>query len=105
MGLIAHLRNQFKSINTFENRYDYIITFIRRGASYRPMDHIALLIKQFKSINTYDYIITLIRRKTPLPAFENLMALYLNKLTSPSTKVLFVPSLVEIGPVVLEKNK
>ena len=80
MGLIAHLRNQFKSIKTFENRYDYIITFIRRGASYRPMGHIAHLIKQFKSINTYDYIITLIRRKTPLPAFENFMVLYLNKL-------------------------
>lgn len=25
MGHIAHLRNQFKSINTFENSYDYII--------------------------------------------------------------------------------
>ena len=28
----------------------------------RPMDHIAHLRKQFKSINTYDYIITLIKR-------------------------------------------
>ena len=24
MGHIAHLRNQFKSMNTFEERYDYI---------------------------------------------------------------------------------
>ena len=29
----------------------------------RPMDHIAHLRKQFKSINTYDYIITLIKRR------------------------------------------
>ena len=31
MGHIAHMRNQFKSINTFEKSYDYIITLIRRG--------------------------------------------------------------------------
>ena len=31
MGHIAHLRNQLKSINTFEKSYDYIITLIRRG--------------------------------------------------------------------------
>ena len=31
MGHIAHLRNQFKSINTFKKGYDYIITLIRRG--------------------------------------------------------------------------
>ena len=30
-GPIAHLRIQFKSINTFEKSYDYIITLIRRG--------------------------------------------------------------------------
>ena len=30
MGYIAHLRNQFKAINTFEKSYDYIITLIRR---------------------------------------------------------------------------
>lgn len=30
MGHIACMRNQFKSIDTFEKRYDYIITF-RRG--------------------------------------------------------------------------
>ena len=32
------------------------------------------------------------------------MALYLNKLESPFTQGYFVPSLVEIGPVVLEKK-
>ena len=28
MGHIAHLKKQFKSMNTFENSYDYIITLI-----------------------------------------------------------------------------
>ena len=31
MGHIAHLRNPFKSINTFEKSYDYIIKLIGRG--------------------------------------------------------------------------
>ena len=31
MGHIAHLWNQFKSINTSEKSYDYIKTLIRRG--------------------------------------------------------------------------
>ena len=31
MGHIAHLRNQFKLINTFVTSYDYIITSTRRG--------------------------------------------------------------------------
>ena len=32
MGHIAHLRNQFKSINiNFEKSYDYIITIMRTG--------------------------------------------------------------------------
>ena len=30
MGHIAHLRNQVKSINTFEQSYDYVITLIGR---------------------------------------------------------------------------
>ena len=41
MGHIAHLRNQFKSINTFEKRYmmyDYIITLIRRGKNQKKSE-------------------------------------------------------------------
>ena len=30
MGHIVHLRNQFTSINTFQESYDYIITLIQR---------------------------------------------------------------------------
>ena len=54
----------------------------------RPMDHIAHLRKQFKSINTYDYIITWIKRrkKHPFLPYENLLVLHLNKLESPSSK-------------------
>ena len=40
---------QSNSVNSRENK--------------RPMDHIAHLRKQFKSINTHDYIITLIKRR------------------------------------------
>ena len=30
MGHNAHLRNQFKSIHTFEKNYEYIITLMKR---------------------------------------------------------------------------
>ena len=33
MGHIAQLRNNFQSINTFAQRYDYTITLILRGSS------------------------------------------------------------------------
>ena len=58
-GPLAHRRNQFKSMNTFEKTYDYTITLIKRG-NKRPMGHIANLRNQLKSMNTfeqsYDYI-------------------------------------------------
>ena len=34
MGHVAHLRNKFKLINTFEQSYDYIITLNRRGKNH-----------------------------------------------------------------------
>ena len=71
------------------------------------MDNIAHLINNFKSINTNNYIITLIRRQK-IPRhyliFENWMVLICTKNLSPFTQECFVPSLVEIGPVVLEKK-
>ena len=33
-GPIAHMGNQFKSINTFTQSYDYIITLIMKGKIY-----------------------------------------------------------------------
>ena len=69
------------------------------------MGHIAHLRKQFKSINTYDYIITLIkRRKNPLftlwefncSSFEQTWITFIHG--------CIVPSLVKIGPVILEKK-
>ena len=38
MGHIAHLRNQYKSINTFAQSYDYIMTLIWSG----KIDHLLL---------------------------------------------------------------
>ena len=69
------------------------------------MGHIAHLRKQFKSLNKYDYIITLIQGiKKKL--YENLLVLHLNieHTWIPFTQGCFVPKLVEIGPVVLEKK-
>ena len=63
-----------------------------------PMGHIAHLRKQFKSINTYDYIITLIKRKKNI----NFMIMYCFFIWI-LTQGCFVPKLVEIGSVVLEK--
>ena len=34
MGHIAHLRNKFKSINTFEQSYDYILAWIGEGKTH-----------------------------------------------------------------------
>ena len=71
----------------------------------RPMGHIAHLRKQFKSINTYDYIITLIkRRKKKLLISWEFIGSSFEQTWIPLTPGCFVPSWVEIGPVVLEKK-
>ena len=50
MGHIAHLNNQFKSINTFERSY----TSMFSANNERLMGHIAHLNNQFKSINAFE---------------------------------------------------
>ena len=65
------------------------------------MGHIAYLGKQFKSRNTYDYIITLIKRRKK--NIIDIGSLY-EETWIPFTQGCFVSSLVEIGPVILEKN-
>ena len=71
----------------------------------RPMGHIAHLRKQFKSINTYDYIITLIREeKQTLLTLGEFIGSSFEETWIPFTQGCFVPSLVEIGSVVLEKK-
>ena len=69
------------------------------------MGHIAHLRKQFKSINTYDYIITLIKRrkKTLLTSWEFIGSSF-DQTWITFTQECFVPSWVEIGPVVMEKK-
>ena len=70
------------------------------------MGHIAHLRKQFKSINTYGYIITLNkRRKNPSLSLWELNGSSFEQTWIPFTQGCFVPSLVEIGPVVLKKMK
>ena len=82
MGHIAQLTNQFKSINTFEQRYDISKTF-------SPLHPRMLCAKFVNVFSLFHYYLPL----------EIGLALHLNKLKSPSTK----DALVEIGPVVLEK--
>ena len=65
----------------------------------RPMGHIAHLRKQFKSINTYDYIIMLIKRRKKIHVM--ITYCFFNWILTPGC---FVPKLVEIGSVVLEKR-
>ena len=62
--------------------------------------------KQFKSINTYDYIIMLIKRrkKNTSLLLGELIGSSFEQTWIPFTKGCFVPSLVEIGSVVLEKK-
>ena len=71
----------------------------------RPMGHIAHLRKQFKSINTYNYIITLVkRRKKPIIILMRIKWFFFEQNWIPFTQGCFVPSLVKIGRVVLEKK-
>ena len=74
----------------------YVRKKIAKPKNKRSMGHIAHLRKQFKSNNTYNYILTLIKRRKKT-------RYYLNKMNT-LTQRCFVPSLVEIGPVVLEKK-
>ena len=70
------------------------------------MGHIAHLRKQFKSINTYNYIITLIKRRknTIIIILMRIKWFFFEQNWIPFTQGCFVPSLVEIGSVVLEKK-
>ena len=70
------------------------------------MGHVAHQRKQLKSINTYDYIIMLTkRRKKPLSTFWEFNGSSYQQSWIPFTQGCFMPNLVEIGPVVLEKMK
>ena len=80
----------------------------------RPVGNIAYLRKQFKSINTYDYIITLIkRRKNSLFTLWELNPWHgqvfnvngssVEQHWIPFTQWCFVPNMVAIGRVVIEK--
>ena len=93
-------------------RYDsaYIFSreipgFIRFIYNKRPIGYIAHLRKQFKSLNTYFYVIIMIKRRNKQlltlwqfigSSFEQTWILFIQG--------CFLPSLIEIGSVVLEKK-
>ena len=114
MGHIAHLRKQFKSINT----YDYIITLIKR----RKKNIIKLMrIYWFfiwRNLNPYhprtlNCAKIVWNQLSDFFNFVNVFWLFHNYLPFakgpieqnwiPFTQGCFVPSLIEIGSVVLEK--
>ena len=117
MGHIAHLRNHFKSINTFQQSYGYIITLIwsRKKPHYFLLKNWMLYIcktmsplhpRSLVEIGSVDYYFSLMYFhyfviKTSLwkgsgPSFEQTWISF--------TQECFVPSLVVIEPVVLEKK-
>ena len=100
MSHMVYPRNQFKSMNTFEQSYDYINILYKRS-----MGHIAYLWKQFKSIKTYNHIKMLItRRKKILFTLWQFTGSSFEQTWIPIIQGCFVPSLVEISPAVLEKK-
>ena len=102
LGLACQIATLYNNTSTLSNMFTRYQTHICGYLhNKRPMGHVAHLRKQFKSLNKYDYIITLIQRKKK-KLYENLLVFHLNKLEFPSPRC-FVPRLVEIGPVVLEK--
>ena len=89
MGHITHLWNQYKSMNTFKQSYDLI---------YYKIGQVVLekkILKICQCIFTILYLSPL--GKVWGPSFE--------KTWIPFAQGCFVPSLFEIGPVVLEKMK
>ena len=86
------------------NKYVHINKYCQYQ-NKRPMGHIAHLRKQFKSINTYDYIITMIkRRKKNIIILMRIKWFFFEQIWIPFTQGCFVPSLIEIAPVVLERK-
>ena len=68
----------------------------------RPMDHIAHMRKQCKAINK-NFIIVLVRRLKHPRTISFLISEW-SLFVKPFTQECFVPILVEVRPVVLEKN-
>ena len=82
------------------NVMKFIITLSRKG----PWATSLSWVKQFKSRNTYHYIITLIKRKKPSFTLWELNGSSFEKTWISFIQGCIVPSLVEIGPMVLEKR-
>ena len=120
MGHSAHLRNQFKPINTFAPNYDFIITYqsslcwelngpyLWNLESPLPKDalcQVCLKLAQWFSWRRFflTWVIYFVYYVIISPWTKNI-ALRLNKIKSTLPKNVLCPSLVDIGPVVLEKK-
>ena len=123
MGHIAHLKNQFKSINTFAQSYIYIVMLNWRDDNlYYLLFDYWMVHCEFPSLKDALCQIWLklaqwfwIRRSL---TFVNVFLLFHNYLSFskgacglsfeqtiiPFTQGCFVPSLIEIGPMILEKK-
>ena len=100
-GKYAHLHSMSFIITMF---HKFVLNGFFRVAmtNKRPMDHIAHLRKQFKSINTYDYISWRWLRENK-NIFNWIYWFFIWRNLNPLHPRCIVPSLVEIGPAVLEK--
>ena len=125
MGHIAHMRNQFKSINTFVQSNAYIITLICRGKN----DHLLFITEWSLFVKHWVPFI----KGCFVPSFVEIGSVVLKKIFVfkfrqfifaiswlspfgkgrdpsfeqtwiPFSQGCFVPRLFEIGPVVLEKR-
>ena len=110
-GHIACLRNQFKSINTFAKSYDYIIYWFGK---YKPIIFFVLICKTLSPLHPR-MMKEMKEMKMKILNLGNIFLLFCNyfplvkgvvfywkKTFISLTQGCFVPSLVEIGPVVLE---
>ena len=123
IGHIAHLRKQFKSINT----YDYIITLINRRKktlltllefTFSPFEETWIpftrmhcadrdwlkLAQWFWRRRFFNFVNVISRFRNYLPFEKGGASSSFEQIYIPFTQGCFVPSLVEIGPVVLEKK-
>ena len=113
-GHIAHLREQFKSINT----YDYIITLIKQKNQENWM---VFNMNKFESPSSKDALVEIGPVVLEKKIFKFCQCIFtISTIISPWKRVgpfiwtnlypfhsrvwCFVPSLVEFGPVVVENN-
>ena len=103
MDHIAHLRDQFKSMKTFEQSYDYMYIYIIKLAQYFWGEDYKIKLAQYLRRRLLNFVNYFCKYRYHL-SLEKGVALQYEYLKSSSPKDAFLPSLVEIGSLVLEKK-